>query len=156
MFAITLNTKRNEIVVTKKFAEAAKHFGSEEYKMLKEAKMDNPSFKVVTRKVKASKNDKMKGLTYKFMEKYISTHDDEEGTLLATFKELTAKSEEAMELNAAACSYQEVKDWFLNTFPAIATFSEKQNAILENAKKKAAQVSNVVEFQKNEEVSTAA
>ena len=151
MYNITINEKRNEIVITKKFAEAAKRFGSDEYRELKAARLDYPSYKVVTRKVKPSKNDKMKGLTYKFMEDYINNHDDEEKTIMAQFLDLTAKSEEAEELNAAAASYKEVKDWFLNTYPAIAAFTKKQEDILNNAKAKASKSTNVISIQETKE-----
>ena len=150
MFAITINEKRNEIVVTKKFAEAAKRFGSEEYRELREVKMDYPTFKVVTRKVKSSKKETMKGLTYNYMEHYIEKHDDAEKSIMAQYIVLRAKSAEAEEVNAAAASYQEIKDWFLGTYPAIAAFTKKQEEIL--AKVKVEKTTKVVSIQKTEEI----
>ena len=66
MTNITINTKNNTLVITKKFEKAASKFGSPEYKELKEARADFPNFKVVVRTVK-QKKETYKGLTYEYM-----------------------------------------------------------------------------------------
>jgi hypothetical protein len=48
------------------------------YKVLREARQDNPSFTVVVSK--RTHNGKYKGLDYDYMERYIAAHDDEEGS----------------------------------------------------------------------------
>ena len=48
MMNITVNAKRNEIVITKAFAKAASKFGTDEYNALREVRNDYPNFKVVT------------------------------------------------------------------------------------------------------------
>ncbi len=124
---IIINDKNRTIIITKKFEKAAKRFGSDEYRALKEARADFPTYKVITSKgARANGN---KGLTYDFMKKYIDAHD-KDGFIKADFEELLAKSEEAEELGATAATYNEIKDWFFNTYPAFAEFQKRREAIL--------------------------
>jgi hypothetical protein len=121
---ITINSKKNTIEITKAFEKAASRFGSDEYNMLRQAHNDNPRFRVVVIRRKTS-SVSFKGLTYEYMEKYIKAHD-EEGTIMAEFKDLRATSDAAIEACAEALSYGEIKAWFLNTYPAIKTFHERR------------------------------
>lgn len=134
MTNITINTKARTIVITKKFEKAAGRFGSDEYKELREAKLDNPGFKVVVRTVK-QKKETYKGLTYDYMEMYIEKHD-EDGSIMEEYKMLRGKSEDGMEALAVSCSYTEMKEWFFATFPAIAEFHKKREAIMERVANK--------------------
>ena len=118
------------IEMTKKFAKAAEKFGSEEYKSLQEARRDNPTFKVVIVSRKATeKKDTYKGLTYEYMEKYINAHDDAEAKM-KEYKNLRGLSEEAKAALAEPCSYNEIRAWFLKTYPAIAKFHEDRAKLL--------------------------
>ena len=47
MYSITINTTANTIEISKKFAAKAFRYGTEEYKMLRDARADFPGFKVV-------------------------------------------------------------------------------------------------------------
>ena len=130
---ISINTKNSTIELTsKKFATAASKFGTDEYKLLQEARRDYPGFKVVVVARKTTKSS-YKGLTYKYMEDYIAKHDDEDGTILEEYMTLRAMTDEAEEACAETCSYQEMKEWFLDKFPAIAEFHKKREAILAKA-----------------------
>ena len=124
---ITINDKNNTIIITKKFEAAAKKFGSTEYKELKEARADYPTYKVVTRK--ATKTNEFKGLTYDFMKKYIEAND-KDGFVKAEFEKITATSKEAKEVNAKRMPYLEVKKWFLTVYPIFAEFEQSRKAIL--------------------------
>ena len=117
--------------MSKKFAKAAEKFGSEEYRALQEVRRDYPNFKVVTvpRKVCGQK-ESYKGLTYSYMENYIKTHDDEKKTIMTEYEMLRGMSTEAQEALAEACSYTEMKAWFLKKFPAIAEFHKKREMLL--------------------------
>ena len=118
------------IEMTKKFAKAAEKFGSEEYKSLQEARRDNPTFKVVIVSRKATeKKDTYKGLTYEYMEKHINAHDDAEAKM-KEYKNLRGLSEEAKAALAEPCSYNEIRAWFLKTYPAIAKFHEDRAKLL--------------------------
>ena len=129
MTTITLNTKKNTIELTKTFATAAAKFGTEEYKQLQEVRRDYPTYRVITVSRTAPK-PQFKGLTYNYMEKYIEAHDDEKQSIMNDYLDLRAMSDAAKDAMAEAASYQDVKDWFLNTYPAIKEFHEKRNKIL--------------------------
>ena len=126
-----INFHSQVIEMTAKFAKAAAKFGSDEYKQLQEARRDYPNFKVatVTRKATTQK-ETYKGLTYSYMESYIKAHDDENKSIMAEYEMLRGRSQEAQEALAEACSYIEIKAWFLNKFPAIAEFHKKREALL--------------------------
>ena len=127
---MTINYSSRTIQMTKKFAKAAEKFGSVEYKNLQEARRDNPTFKVVIVARKAAeKKDIYKGLTYSYMEKYINAHDDAEEKM-KEYKNLRGLSDEAKEALAEPCSYNEIRAWFLNAYPAIAKFHEDRAKLL--------------------------
>lgn len=135
---LNVNMKNRTIEMTKKFAAASSKFGTEEYKTLQEVRRDYPSYKVVTitRKVSKSDSSAFKGLTYEYMEKYIAGHDDEEKSIMLEYMMLRGESEEAEDAFAESASYQEIKDWFLDTFPAIAEFHKKREKMIEATRQK--------------------
>ena len=53
---------------------------------------------------------------------------------MAAFKNLRALDEESDIAFAEACSYQEIREWFLNEFEEIAEFHKRREAILSNKK----------------------
>lgn len=103
----------NTIITTKSFYEAAKNYGSEEYKMLKEIQKDNPEMKVSVRESsRKSEPNKFKGLTYRYMRKFISVMDKEN---LQTFEEVVLLYEGLYTENATV--FASVRDWFLKNYP---------------------------------------
>lgn len=126
-----INHSTQTIEMSKKFAKAAAKFNSNEYKQLQAARKDNIGYRteVVDRKVTGKKST-YKGLTYDYMENYISAHDDENSSIMEEYLMLRGKSEEAEELLAETFSYLEMKDWFLKKFPEIAAFHKKREAAL--------------------------
>ena len=64
MFNLIIDSKKNTIEMSKKFAKAASRFGSEEYRQLQEARRDYPTFRIVTKTTRTKKSDCFKGLTY--------------------------------------------------------------------------------------------
>ena len=125
-----INERKMVIEISKKFAAAACKFGTQEYNDLQAVRKDYPTYKVVivTRKTTAKK-DNFKGLTYEYMEKYISGHDDD-GKIMDQYKDLRGLSMQAKEALAEPCSYLEVRAWFLKTYPAIAKFHENREKLL--------------------------
>ena len=74
----------------------------------------------------SSKEDFIEAMTY--MKNYIKKHDDEDGKIMAEFRELIAqdkkdKIEGAEHLEAA--SYNDVKKWFLAKCPEIKEYKEQ-------------------------------
>ena len=138
MTTITVSARTHSLVLTKSFASKASIFGSDEYKMLQEARRDYPGYKVTVGK---SKNKEQKnaftGLDYKYMREYIQKHDDEQHSKMEKFKTLIAQDkkdgkEDTEHLEAAG--YLDVRAWFLATFPEIKksreNHKEKVQAIL--------------------------
>ena len=126
--------------MTQRYAAKASRFGSEEYNALQTARRDYPNFKVVIADSKAKKNkadvetkkDVYKGLTFKYMEKYIAAHD-KDGSVMEEYRMLRGKSDDAVEALAESASYKEIREWFLMTFPAIVEFHMKRAALLAKA-----------------------
>ena len=136
---ITMNHKNRTIELTKKFAADSSHFGTDEYKMLQEARRDYPNYKVV---VVARKNSKSNfdGLSLEYMELYISKHDDDEHSIMNEFEILLARDEASKAAGLQAAPYLKVKSWFLNKYPVFTQAYDKQAAILDDvaSKQKAA------------------
>lgn len=142
MATIKICFRSQTLEMTKRYAAKASRFGSEEYNALQAARRDYPDFKVaiVEPKAKKTKDDEdatqakdvYKGLTFKYMEKYIKAHD-KDGSVMATYLMLRGKSDDAVEALAESASYKEIREWFLMTFPAIAEFHKKRAALLSKA-----------------------
>ena len=119
------------IEMNKTEAKAAGRFNSEEFKELSALRTAYPDFRIVIKSAKSK--DNMKGLTVKYMEKYISTHDDEDGTIMADFRVLQGLDENGKKSELAdAVSYGELKMWFLSVYPEAERL--EVNAILAKAK----------------------
>lgn len=134
MTNLTINNKARTIEMTKKFEKAASRFGSDEYKMLQEARKDYPAYKVVVKASTVKGKESFKGLTYEYMEKYIAAHDDEDKSIMAEYKMLRGTSAEGMEMNAAAHSYGEMKKWFFEKYPAFKEFTKSCEKVLKKEK----------------------
>jgi len=135
MKTITINSKNRTIELpSKKYATAASKFGTEEYTALQQARHDYPTYRVTTSSRKPRKIE-FAGLTYSYMEKYISAHDDAEKSIMKEYMDLRAMTDAAEELLAESASYQEMKDWFLDTFPAVIEYHEKRAASIDKARK---------------------
>ena len=113
--------QKNIIELNATEARKAAKIGTEENRQLLEAKSNFPNFQIRILPTRKSSYD-FKGLTYEFMERYISTHDTEEQ--LNEFNKKRNISGEAPK----ADSYGEIKQWFLESFPQIlAASASKKN-----------------------------
>ena len=125
---ININNKNNTIEITKKFAVAAKRFGSPEYDDLQSVRRDYPKYRIEV-KTTSKKTDSFKGLTFNYMKNYIQKHDDEE--MLKEFYVLCGKNEDgSMQEFAAAATYGEIKKWFLDHHKELTDQRNKINKIL--------------------------
>ena len=129
MTNIIINAKNHTIEMNKTVSKAASIFGTDEYNALQAVRRDYPTFKVVTVSKKRAKPE-YKGLSYEYMEKYISAHDNEEKTIMAEYNVLRGKSESGIDAMADAVCYADVKEWFLMTFPSIEKFHSDRDALL--------------------------
>lgn len=125
-----INEKKKTVEMTKKFATAAKRYGTDEYHQLQEVRHAYPDFKVIIARSKAPSKKSYKGLNYEYMEAYIQKHDDEDKTIMQEYLTLRGKTEEAEAAMAESVSYPEMKEWFLKKFPAIEEFHKMREALL--------------------------
>ena len=103
----------NTIIITKAFREAASEMNTPEYTALKQAQQDNSKMKVVLRSANTVHNrNEYKGLTYKYMRKFIRIMDKENSI---TFDEVIEYYEDLYYESGKV--YQCVKEWFLDNYP---------------------------------------
>ena len=117
------------VLVTKEFAKNARIFGTPEYKLWKEIRLDCPEAEMVLKSIKKNpdkKND-TKNMTYKRMAIYIREQDDA-ATLMVEFKKQIALSK--VQTNPYRC----VLAWFIQKF---ANYDSYKAFFAEEAKKKA-------------------
>lgn len=103
----------NQIIVTKKFAKAAGVLNSPEYKILQQARMENPGFPVVLREIKkAEKKNSYRNLSFENMELYIRETCGDGSQEMKDFNRV----KELAKIQAGPYAY--VKTWFLKQFPS--------------------------------------
>lgn len=101
----------NTLYMNYKFANAAKVYGTEEYKLLQKICTDLPKIKIVTRAGRNAKScNANKRLTYANMEEYISVQDNAD-ELMAYFVIAQKESKKAHS------PYAYVRNWFVTQFP---------------------------------------
>ena len=132
-----INHKNCVIELTKAEMKAAETFGSQMYKDLREARQDNPNYRV---KVVSSgkKVDHHKDLTADAMEKFILKHDDENKTILKEFYQLRGLTPEGKK-DEFGCSvtYGKLKQWFFEQYPQFEKMEDSVNEIMKKVKEKA-------------------
>ena len=131
-----INHMNCTIELTKTEMKAAEKFGSEMYLNLREARQDNPNYRV---KVVApsKKVDRHKGLTADAMKKFIVQHD-EDGSILKQFYQLRGLTPEGKEdVFGCAVSYGELKQWFFMNYPECKEMHGNVNKIMEKVRKHA-------------------
>ena len=142
---LTINTAANTIEMTKEFARKAKYFGTDEYKLLQDARKDYPTFSVATRKTVSKES--YKGLTINYMYNYIKKHPQsltlEDGTImtaLEVFTEIVGVDEKGRKMaDVETAFYGEIRAWFLDTYPEVKNKKDNIKKLL-TAKKKQAEV----------------
>lgn len=95
------------IVISKAFSKKASVFGSEEYRALRAAKMENPTFEIV---IKTVDRKTYNGLSFERMAEYIETQPNSEQRL-KEFEEVKRIAK------AKGGKYPLTKKWFLDTYP---------------------------------------
>ena len=123
------------VQVTKQFAKNARIFGTPEYKMWKEIRMDCPDAVMVTKTIKKNPNKRnsTKNMTYPRMEIFISQQENAV-TLLTEFRKQQALSKVQND------PYRYVLAWFLKTFE---NYDEDYHAFFEAQAKKEAQKKDI-------------
>ena len=126
------NLINKTIEMSKSEANKAGKINSAEFNELNTLRSMYPAFEIVIKTSSTKKKSDYKGLTYSYMEMYITAHDDENKSIMEEYKTLRGISDEAQEVLAESLSYKKIKEWFLNKYPAIAEFHEKRESLLKN------------------------
>ena len=114
---LRLNHAERTIVMDKTFAKFAANTMSPEYAHLQQVRQDYPTYTVVQRHIrKNTKQEHYHGLTYCYMEDYITTHGSAEDRRIYDEKKLIS------ECHSKSFRYLVIKSWFLESFPEIKTF----------------------------------
>ena len=111
----------NTIEMNTTFAKMMQNPLSDEYALLQKVKMENPGFRVQTRKINTNpKKDTYKGLTYEWMRNHIETREPEatREAMLHEFDEMIYISE----CHSQRLRYPTIKKWFLAKYPDVAKF----------------------------------
>ena len=103
------------------FAKEMRNPLSDEYALLQRTRQDFPTFAVRTRQIKSNpKKDTYKGLTYKYMKKYIELHETKEEA-----EKVIAYLEDQILISnchSQRLRYPTIKKWFLAKYPEVAKF----------------------------------
>ena len=124
----------NHVLVTKEFAKNARIFGTPEYKVWKEIRLDCPTAEMVTKTIKKNpgKKTSTKNMTYENMAIYIREQEKAEA-LMVEFKKQVALSK--VQNNPYRC----VLAWFRKTFENYDSYK----AFFEAEAQKEAQKQNI-------------
>lgn len=138
--AIKIDEMRKTLVITAGFKKKASVFNSEEYTLLRQAKNENPGFKVEVRKTKRKNSPK---LTLDFMRRYIDDLPDtnEKITNKEAFNEMSGKLKD----EEHRTHYATIRSWFVKTFPTYEEYSPI-DAIVARARKKAEPTALATQF----------
>lgn len=110
---IKIDFVNNTIIVTKKFYEEAMNIGTDEYRTLQGIKAENPNMKVSVHTTrKRTKPNAYKGLTYRYMRKFISVMDSDN---MKAFEEVQLLYEGLY--GESQSVFNAVREWFLDNYP---------------------------------------
>ena len=136
---MTINYEKKAIELTTAEMKEAKKYGSDMYNDLREARNDNPGFRVVEVKVKKSKND-FSDLNMKTIKAYVEKHGSDEQKEHFEFISKKTITEDGEYVEAQ--SFFQIKKWFLEEFSELKQarkeYREKVQKIYEAAEAKAA------------------
>ena len=115
---LKLNHENHTIVMDRWFAKYAENTRSDEYAHLQRVRQDYPTYEVIRRKI--MRNAEME----QYMEEYIMTHGtaDEIKANLNKYEELRLIAE----CHSKARRYPAIKSWFLEMYPEIVKFGNKE------------------------------
>ncbi|MBQ8003671.1 MAG: hypothetical protein IJ299_01055 [Oscillospiraceae bacterium] len=116
---IKVNFEKKKIVVSRPFAIRAASPNSKEYRQLTDVQMAYPEYQISVRTIQQPQHDRHKGLTYSYMEYYISTHDNS-SKRMAEYNEIRLRAE------CHSMKYANIRKWFLSAYPQIDDFTPEQ------------------------------
>lgn len=136
---MTINYEKKAIELTTAEMKEAKKYGSDMYNDLREARNDNPGFRVVEVKAKKSRND-FSDLNMKTIKAYVEKHGSDEQKEHFEFISKKTITEDGEYVEPQ--SFFQIKKWFLEEFSELKQarkeYREKVQKIYEAAEAKAA------------------
>ena len=124
------NITKHSIEMSTKEAKAAGKFGSPEFNELQGLRAAYPNFKIDVKAPKKAKNQLK--IDYKFIENYITTHENAEANMNNLDILRGKKADEGVYVETV--NFMEIKKWFLATYPEIKdaqkNYREKIDEIL--------------------------
>ncbi len=125
---LRVDPKKGRIVMDRTFEKYSQLTYTEEYAHLQRVRQDYPYYPVVRRKIKRNPNkESYDGLTYAYMEFYISTHDNAEENM-EIYRQLRMISM----CHSKARRFSPIKSWFLEMYPEIKKFGVKKDNAEQN------------------------
>ncbi len=119
----------NEAQVSKTFAKNAKIYGTEEYRMWREFKAENPEYVMVVKTIKKNPDKKTtKNLKYENMRQFIKDQDNAEELLKEFEKEVRMSKIQSN-------PYRAVLAWFLQKFEGYDSYKKYFKELEEKNKK---------------------
>lgn len=118
---LKVNHTNRTIIMDRTFAKLAENTMSDEYAHLQRVRKDYPEYSVIKKKIKKNPHKNCyRGLTYEYMEDYISTHGSAERIKknLHEFYEMRLISQ----CHSQSFRYPVIKSWFLEEYPEVANF----------------------------------
>ena len=118
---LKLNHEKGQIVMDRTFAKNAENTMSNEYAHLQNVRRDYPTYTVVRHTINQNTGrETYKGLTYEFMEYYITKYEPE-ATRKTVLEEFKTKID-ISKCHAKGRRYPTIKKWFLDKYPAVVLF----------------------------------
>ena len=113
---IKIDFDNRQIMVSRPFAIRAANPAFAEYRQLTDIQIAYPDYTIKVRTIAKANNDHHKGLTYSYMEYYISTHKNADERM-AEYNEMRLRAE------CHSMKYGHIKKWFLSAYPQIDDFT---------------------------------
>ncbi|MBE6696569.1 MAG: hypothetical protein E7587_08985 [Ruminococcaceae bacterium] len=113
---IKVKHENKNIVISRPYSIRAAIPNTKEYKLLSEIKSVYSDYTIVIREIKKTPKESYKGLTYSYMEYYITTHENAEARM-AEYNEIRLRAE------CHDMKYGNIKKWFLSAYPKIDDFT---------------------------------
>ena len=115
---ITINHKEHKIVLTKKFAKIQSDADSPAFERVCKVCSAFPTYEVVVREIRKKEGkESYKGLTYRYMERYIRQ--------LGTNADREKYQEMRLLAQCHSIRFPVIKNWFLERFPAVKQYGVK-------------------------------
>ena len=125
-----INRAKRTIEITKKFDNASKRYGTDEYDILQNIRREYPNFKITVIK-RNTKKDIYKGLTPKKIKDFIIRHDDDEKSMMKAYNEFIGVFDGNFSAETKK-SIKDIREWFLEQFPDVKAY---YNSLEEKSKK---------------------